>query len=461
MNYKEATEFLLELPDMERTSHGSKARTMSLDAVRALLQRLDNPHLHRKTAHVTGSKGKGSTSAMLASILAANCSTSLYSSPHLHSYRERICLDLHSVSSDDFASGVEEIKDTVLAVHEGDLGPTSTFGAMCALFFCLNRRHHVQWQIVEVGMGGTYDATNVFDSKELVIITAVSLEHTNVLGKTTLEIAQNKAGIIRPGAAVVLAPQKDPQVSELITRLCKEQGACFVDVGREYAIQQGAFDSVSQTFTLSPTNHATIPGLKDREFKLKMLGKHQLDNAATAIAASDLLRELKLYDCSDRQVKESIEDVFVPGRFELLRESPRVLIDGAHNGESMEALVSGVRRHFGTDSLTFVLGVNLDKDINQILEAIKPACKTLIATRSVSQKAMDPGLVHTRAQELGINSQIADSSDDALKLAMKQTGESGFVCATGSLYLVAEVREHFLGENPPWSLASSTLKSSS
>ena len=153
MNYNEATNFLLDLPDMERNSHGNLARTMSLECMRSLLQRLGDPQLGRMTAHITGSKGKGSTSAMLSAMLAAEHSCSLYTSPHLHSYRERICLNCKPVGENEFANGVSEIKDIVLSQHESDYGPVSTFGAMTSLFFLLNRKHQMQWQVVEVGMG--------------------------------------------------------------------------------------------------------------------------------------------------------------------------------------------------------------------------------------------------------------------------------------------------------------------
>lgn len=450
MKYNEATDFLLELPDMERSQRGARARTMSLEAMKSLLKRLGNPELGRCTVHVTGSKGKGSTSVFLASMLGASSSTSLYTSPHLHSYRERICLDLNPLSPGEFAAGVASIKDAVTAEHLGAAGPISTFGAMTALFFNLSRTHRAKWQVVEVGMGGLHDASNVFDRKELVIITAISLEHTNMLGKSTLEIAENKAGIIRPNSIVVLAPQKDRAVADLIRRKCAEQGAALIEVASQYKIIPEAFDGHEQNLALSSACQGT------RRFKLKMLGEHQLANAATAIAAVDALHD-RFALLSQADMNEALQSVFVPGRLELVNDVPRVVIDGAHNGESAAALVSSLKRHFKVQGAVFVVGVNSDKNIREILEAIKPVCSKLVITRSSNEKAMDPLIIAELARSLGLEFKLIDSAPEALEQAMQAAGEDGLVCATGSLYLVAEVREYFLGAEPSWSLTSHPL----
>lgn len=445
MDYNEAIEFVLGLPDMERSSHGMKARTMSLEAMIALLARLGNPQLGRKTAHVTGSKGKGSTSVFLTSMLSSAAQTSLYTSPHLHSYCERICFNLKPVSVEEFASGVDEIKGPVLAEHQGALGPISTFGAMTSLFFVLSKRHKMQWQVVEVGLGGLYDGTNVFEEKELVIITAISLEHTNILGKTTLEIARNKAGIIRPGAKVVVAPQKDPAVAQLIKEICISQNATFVDVEKDYKIEPGDFSELTQSFSLSSKNHGK------RNLRLSMLGLHQLDNAATAIAAIDALNETEV-TVDAKSMSSALEQVRVPGRIEFLQKDPTVVIDGAHNGESAAALVAALRRHFPSLKYTFVVGANSDKNIVQILESLKPFCENLIATRSVSEKAMDPKVIWQAARDLGIKCEICNTSIEATELALEQADSKSLICGTGSLYLIAEMREYFMSKKPVWSL---------
>ena len=449
MNYIEATEFLLGLPDMERCQRGARARTMSLDAMHSLLARLGNPELGRKTVHVTGSKGKGSTSVFLASMLAGAARTSLYTSPHLHSYRERICIDLSPVSPENFAAGVLSIKDAVIAEHQGALGPISTFGAMTCLFFCLSRSAGMEWQVVEVGMGGRHDASNVFADKKMAVITAISLEHTNMLGKSTLEIAENKAGLIRPGCIVVLAPQKDPSVTALIKQKCLDLDARLIDVADEYRIIPESYDSQRQRFSLLSSG-------RRRGFQINMLGEHQLDNAVTAIAAVDALNQEELL-LSESDLQNSLRRVSLPGRLELVHRAPRVVVDGAHNGESASALLSALRRHFSVSSVDFVLGVNSDKNILEILRSIKPLCRKLIITRSQNEKAMDPQIIAASAKSLAMDYQVTASSVAALEEALPGCPGEGLVCATGSLYLVAEIREHFLGANPLWTLMTAPV----
>ncbi|MBX9685622.1 MAG: hypothetical protein K2X27_02905, partial [Candidatus Obscuribacterales bacterium] len=434
----QAIEFFLSLPDMERKSHGPAARTMSLDSMRALLKRLGNPELGRKTAHLTGSKGKGSTSTFLTALLAKTAKTSLYTSPHLHSYRERICFDLKPVSEADFARGAAALKESVLAEHESELGPISTFGAMTSLFFWLSREQNVDWQVVEVGLGGRYDGTNVFDTKELVIITAISLEHTSLLGKSTLEIAENKAGIIRPGATVVLAPQHDREIAPLIQSICKKEGARFLDFASEYSIEASEFSRSSQSFMLRRNNAAA------RKFSIQMQGLHQLNNAATAIAAIDLLFEDSF---SEKDAAEALASASLPGRLELLQESPLLVVDGAHNGESAEALVAALKRHYPGKNLHFLLAVNSDKNIAQILDAILPASSRLIASRSQSDKAMDPELIASEASKRGKSCDVYSTSKEALQKALESAAPDDLICATGSLYLVAEIREQVLGNS--------------
>ncbi|MBP7578061.1 MAG: hypothetical protein KA794_15240, partial [Candidatus Obscuribacter sp.] len=201
MTYEEALSFVQSFPDMERATFGARGPTMGLPAMRELLARLGDPQLGTKTIHIAGSKGKGSTSTFVASILhAAGLHTALYTSPHLHDYTERFAFDMQAVEPDTFARGLSDIKELIDAEKAAGNNSISTFGVLTALFFHLVKTaaKPIDWQIVEVGLGGRYDVTNVFDSKEVAVITPISLEHVEILGKTQTEIAANKAGIIVP-----------------------------------------------------------------------------------------------------------------------------------------------------------------------------------------------------------------------------------------------------------------------
>jgi len=286
MNYSEAVQFIQSFPDSERDSQGSRGLTMSVDTMRALLNRLGNPQNGRHTIHVTGSKGKGSTCNMLGSILKqAGVRTASFTSPHLHSYNERIAIDLMPISNDDFVRGMNEIKPAIEAEIEAKSGYISTFGILTALFFHITNtlQPSVDWQIVEVGLGGRYDATNVFETKDMAIVTPISLEHIEVLGSSQTEIAMNKGGIITAGCTTILAPQKDASVRSVIGRQCHMVGADLVDVGsRPFKLKTQSHDLSGQSFTVESP-------LGNLELKVSLLGAHQVTNAVTAAIAAKVL----------------------------------------------------------------------------------------------------------------------------------------------------------------------------
>ncbi|HEX6030054.1 MAG TPA: Mur ligase family protein, partial [Tepidiformaceae bacterium] len=285
MDYSEAIEYLMSFTDMERGFQASPSPTMSLESVRSLLARLNDPHVGRGTVHITGSKGKGSTAAMVANILRhSGQSTALFTSPHMHSFTERIVINGDAVSPEEFAAGIEAIQPAIEAEKESVHGNVSTFGILTALFFWLVRAQarKVDWQVVEVGLGGTFDATNVLEPPEIAVITPISLEHTAILGTSPAEIARDKAGIIKAGTTCVLAPQKDPAVLDVVRARCEEVGGQLVDVAARYEVQPLEKHVFGQSAKL------TGPG-GPREIRTPMLGRHQLENAATAVAVAEAL----------------------------------------------------------------------------------------------------------------------------------------------------------------------------
>lgn len=449
MNYSEAVQFIQSFPDSERDSQGSRGMTMSVDTMRALLNRLGNPQNGRHTIHVTGSKGKGSTCNMVGSILKqAGIRTASFTSPHLHSYNERIAIDLVPISNDEFVRGLNQIKPAIEAEIEAKSGYISTFGILTALFFHItkNLQPAVDWQIIEVGLGGRYDATNVFDTKDLVIVTPISLEHIEVLGASQSEIATNKAGIITAGCTTVLAPQKDASVRSVIGRQCHLVGADIVDVGsRPFKLKTQSHDLSGQNFTVESP-------LGNMELKVSLLGAHQVTNAATAAIAAKVLAK-KGVPISDQNINDGLAAASIKGRFEVISgggkggnsTTPTVVLDGAHNHESAAALASTLKTLFKTNKCIFVVGVNNDKNINAIWRELHPISKTVISTRSQSARAMDPKeIANAVSFQSNPLSASTDSVPEAIELAFKSAEPDDIVCITGSLYVVAEAREYLL-----------------
>lgn len=442
MEYSEALDFLLSLSDMERGFQASPNPTMNIETMRSLLSRLNNPQSGRPTVHVTGSKGKGTTAAMIAGILQkAGYSTTLYTSPHLHSFTERIAIDGDSISPEEFAAGISAIQDAVREELASVHGDVSTFGVLTALFFWLTRAQlpRVDWQVVEVGLGGTFDVTNVIDPPEVAVITPISLEHTAILGNTAAEIAKDKSGIIKPGTTAVLAPQKDPAVREVVTARCDEVGAKLVDVASLYQYEVLEKFPFGQSFRLIGPNG-------ERKMRTPMLGAHLVQNAATAVATAEAIRS-RGFTISEQAIIDGVGHTRVPGRLEVMGQKPLIVADGAHNGESAAALAAALKDYFHWRRCFLILGCNRDKDVGEIGLKLAKLAELIICTGFDNPRAMDP---YAMVQEVGFLGPAAVAEETvtaALDVALSHANEEDLICITGSLYVVAEARERLLGES--------------
>ena len=441
MDYGEAIQFLLSFTDMERGYQASPNPTMSLESVHSLLSRLNNPQAGRHTVHITGSKGKGTTATMIASVLSqADLRTALFTSPHLHDFTERIQLNGDAVTPEEFAAAIEAIRPAVEAEQQSVHGNVSTFGILTALFFWLVRAQvpPVDWQVVEVGLGGTFDATNVFDSPDVAVITPISLEHTRILGNTPGEIAKDKSGIIKPGSTCVLAAQRDPEVIEVVRARCEAVGAELVDVASLYTVEMREHFVYGQSFVVRGPHG-------ERELRTPMLGAHQLQNAATAVAVIDALRR-RGQDIPEQAISDGIARARLRGRLEVMGQKPLIVADGAHNGESAEMLADALRTYFTWKRCYLVIGTLSDKDVRAMGFKLARLCELIVCCRVDNPRSMDPLAMIQEVGFLGPMAVAEDSVADGLDTALAHAGDDDVVCITGSLYTVAEARTIVLGE---------------
>lgn len=440
MDYSQAVDYILSFADWERApAQAFAAVNFDLRRVRSLLTRLGDPHLGRRTIHIAGSKGKGSVAAMIASILqTAGYRTGLYTSPHLHDVRERIVLDGQPIGQDEFARLTEVLAPHVAAENEDGLfGQLTTFELLTALALLYFQDRDTQWQVLEVGMGGRLDATNVADEKAVCVITPVSLEHTTVLGDTVEKIAVEKAAILRPGTTAVMAPQPYPEAAILIRGRAAELGAPLLDVAETYAVQRLGWDLTGQSFRLAG------PGCSC-EFWLPLLGAHQLENAATAVATIDALREGGVV-VSEESIGRGLSRLSWPGRLEVLRDKPLIVVDGAHNGDSARRLCQALWDYFSFNRAILVMGVSGDKTIGAMAEELAPLTHLLIATRSQHPRAAEPEEVAAAFAAQGVTSETCPTVATALNRAHALAGPDDLICVVGSLFVVAEAREQVLG----------------
>lgn len=437
MLYTSAIEYLLSFADLERAGGiGRAGDAFDLRRMRALLSRLSQPERGRRTVHVAGSKGKGSTAIMTEAILRAHgLRTGLFTSPHLHSYCERVALDGAPIGEQAFADVVAELAPHATAMEAEGMRPT-TFELMTALAFVAFRAANAAAQVVEVGLGGRLDATNVLDEKDVCVVAPIGLEHTDILGDDLRTIAAEKAGIARTGVPVVMALQPEP-AAEAIRAACASAGAPLHEVAVECAVQRTK-GGEQQEFRLRTP-------LAAYALDLPLAGRHQMENAVVAVRAAELLAERAGFALDPAAVRSGLAGVRIPGRLEAIGQRPRVLFDAAHTAESARRLAEALRDDLGVRQAVVVIGVSSDKDMAKLARALAPLASTVIATRSTHPRAADPSTIARAFIDEGCDAIADPHAESALDSARGIAGEGGVVVVTGSFYLVAELRAILLG----------------
>ena len=443
MDYRSALNCLLGLIDHERTvSTGRKRVRYDLRRMEALLRRLGDPHLSTPTVHIAGTKGKGSTAAMCASVLSRQgYRTGLFSSPHMHTFRERISLDGAPVSEDEFAGLVEKIWPDLEWVSENEgYGEVTMFEALTAMAF-VHFKERADFQVMEVGLGGRLDTTNLVLPPSLKVcgITSLSLDHTSVLGDTIESIAAEKAGIIKPLVPVVTSPQV-AEAMAVIESACEDKGADLIRVGEHVTWSKGCSSLEGQSLDVRGR-------LGKYVLWIPLLGDFQLVNVATVVGILEVLKG-QGFDVSDSALEEGLREVSWPCRMEVLRRSPLVVCDGAHNPHSASVLRDTIPSYFSYQRVILIAGVSRDKNLEGIVGELAPLSSHVIVTRSRHPRAAPTTAVAEAFLSHGTTVAQVEGVDNAVALALDEAGEGDLILATGSLFVAAEAREVVKGIEP-------------
>ncbi len=433
LTYQQALGVILKRYDVERRVQPPYAeRVWRLDRVRELLAALGDPHQCFPSVHVAGTKGKGSTTAMIASILrASGYRTGMYTSPHLHTFRERIQIDGTPIPESDLQRWATRFQPLLAARPE-----VTVFEAITALAMAYMAEEKVDVGVYEVGLGGRLDATNVL-SPEVSVITSISMDHMQVLGDTLAQIAREKAGIIKPETPVLSAPQR-PDALAVIEQIARDREARLAVIGRDWRWErEGQQEADGQWLTVTGPSEETQDWAA---LYLPLLGEHQLENATLAVATAWQLRQQGM-SITFESVREGLATVQWPGRMEVLSKSPWLVVDGAHNSYSVEQLQRALHSHFGWDALHLIFGAGLTHQPQVLLRDMLPIADEVIVTRAGHPKASDPRRLQEHALGLGRTAIALPTPLQALEHALAAAHENDLILATGSLFLVADIRE--------------------
>ena len=416
MTYEEAIAYIHGL--YWRGSKLGLTRTIELCAL------LGDPQKQLRFIHVAGTNGKGSTCAMLSKILCAEgYRTGLFVSPYVDRFNERIQVDNTPIPDDDLAEIITEIAPVVDSM---DNLPTE-FEVTTAAAFLYYARKNCDYVVLEVGLGGELDSTNVIDTPLLSIITAIDYDHMHILGNTIEEIASAKAGIIKDGGTVLFYGQH-PDALPVIKAACEKHGAALHVVDRS-SLEEGEYDLHGQTFDYRNYH----------DLRLGLLGKYQMNNAATVIDAVELLRE-KGVEISDEALRKGLSETVWPARFELLRETPPFFVDGGHNPHGVRGTVETYQRLFPDRKAKIIMGMMRDKDMSQSIELLLPIAKEFYTVRPNNDRAMPSEELAALIRTFGATATSFSTVADAVETAARSDDPS---LAVGSLYMAGEVHEAF------------------
>ncbi|MBR5336683.1 MAG: bifunctional folylpolyglutamate synthase/dihydrofolate synthase [Lachnospiraceae bacterium] len=418
MNINEALEYI----------HGIKWQSQKpgLSRTEELMGLMGHPEGDCRYIHIAGTNGKGSTAAMLAAVLtAAGYKTGLFTSPHIYRFNERMQVSGEMISDEDICSLVEYIKPFVAKMKE----PPTEFELISAIGFEYFKRQKCDIVVLEVGLGGRMDSTNVIPAPEVAVLAAIGLDHTGILGNTLTEIAAEKAGIIKPGCHAVIYRQ-DRSVEKVFTDKCKEVGAVPHLCEPEKVIPL-SLDWDVQVVDYKEYKAMSIP----------LTGSYQIKNLSMVFKTIEILNE-KGYNILSEAVRTGLAAVKWPCRFEVLMKEPVFIVDGAHNPQGIEATAESLSAHCKGRKVTFIIGVMADKDLDTMIPHIAGLAREFIAvTPDYPGRAMEATLLKGHLEKYGLPVMAASSIKEGVRTALDHAGTDGIICALGSLYMPVDIKK--------------------
>ncbi len=439
--YNLALDYLYSFVDysLKHISELAKA-DFNLDRMFALMDELGNPQNKYRMLHVAGTKGKGSVCAFCAAGLqAAGYRVGLYTSPHLVDYCERIQVNGEPIPHLQLAGLVEQIKHAVAKIPK-----LTTFEITTALGFMWFAEQKVDAAVIEVGLGGRLDATNVV-IPTVSVITSLSYDHMAVLGNTLAEIAGEKAGIIKEGVPVVSAPQPT-EALEVIEKITQERNALMTLVGKDVTFELGAHSLDGQAIRIKSWRLARHRLQSEVEVTIPLLGGHQAENAAVAAAALWTMRDQGM-EIRDQAIQKGFKEVNWPARFEVLRRDPPVVIDSAHNRESAQRLRQTLDDYFPNRPVILIFCALEDKDIQGMLAELKPGIEKVIATRADHPRAPSVEWIADQVRQSGLSVESVTPAAAALERALELAGDRKLVLTAGSVAFAGEIRSAWMNRS--------------